>query len=68
MSTKIFENKKSWQKRRRLTFKILIPVSVLFLGIIWYGVYWAFFDMNRLPKGDYLTEEKSPNENYPLKA
>lgn len=68
MSTKILENKKKWQKRRRLTFKILISVSVLFLVIIGYGVYWAFFDMNRLPKGDYLTEEESPNGNYTLKA
>ncbi|WP_420488292.1 DUF5412 domain-containing protein [Gottfriedia acidiceleris] len=65
---KILENKKSWEKRRRLSIKILFSVSVLFLVIIVYGVYWAFFDMNRLPKGDYLTEEKSPNGNYTLKA
>ncbi|MEH7515911.1 DUF5412 domain-containing protein [Gottfriedia acidiceleris] len=68
MSTRILENKKSWQKRRQLTFKILISGIVSFLVIIGYGVYWAFFDMNRLPKGDYLTEEKSPNGNYTLKA
>ncbi|MEH7609829.1 DUF5412 domain-containing protein [Gottfriedia acidiceleris] len=68
MSIKILENKKSWEKRRRLSIKILFSVSVLFLVIIVYGVYWAFFDMNRLPKGDYLTEEKSPNGNYTLKA
>ncbi|WP_420488240.1 DUF5412 domain-containing protein [Gottfriedia acidiceleris] len=68
MSTIILENKKNWQKRRRLSFKILISVSVLFLVLIGYGVYWVFFDMNRLPKGDYLTEEKSPNGNYTIKA
>ncbi|MFD4707934.1 DUF5412 domain-containing protein [Gottfriedia sp. NPDC058432] len=47
---------------------MLISVSVFFLVIIGYGVYWAFFDMNRLPKGEYLTEEESPNGNYTLKA
>ncbi|MFS0823204.1 DUF5412 domain-containing protein [Bacillus sp. 1P02SD] len=40
----------------------------LFLGVIGYGVYWAFFDMNRLPTGEYLTEETSPDGTYTLKA
>ncbi|WP_160117594.1 DUF5412 domain-containing protein [Filibacter tadaridae] len=43
-------------------------VGLLFVGLIGYGVYWAFFDMNRLPTGDYLAEETSPDGNYTLKA
>jgi len=43
-------------------------VGLLLIGIIGYGVYWAFFDMNRLPTGEYITEETSPNGTYTLKA
>lgn len=48
--------------------KLLFTVLCFFIGIIGYGVYWAFFDMNRLPKGEYLTEETSPDGTYTLKA
>lgn len=43
-------------------------IGVLLLGLIGYGVYWAFFDMNRLPVGEYVTEETSPDGTYTLKA
>lgn len=43
-------------------------VGLLFVALIGYGVYWAFFDMNRLPTGEYLTEETSPDGKYTLKA
>ncbi|EGQ27947.1 hypothetical protein HMPREF9372_0055 [Sporosarcina newyorkensis 2681] len=36
-------------------------VALLFVGLLGYGVYWAYFDMNRLPTGEYLTEESSPD-------
>lgn len=32
------------------------------------GVYWAFFDMNRLPKGELISEVQSPNGTYTIKA
>lgn len=51
--------------------KLLIGMSVgvlLIVGLLGYGVYWAFFDMNRLPTGEYLTEESSPDGKYTLKA
>ncbi|MFJ5624845.1 DUF5412 domain-containing protein [Peribacillus loiseleuriae] len=48
--------------------KGFIIVSLLFVALVEYGVYWAFFDMNRLPTGEYLTEEKSPDGKYTLKA
>ncbi|MDW0109742.1 DUF5412 domain-containing protein [Sporosarcina aquimarina] len=43
-------------------------VGLLFVGLLAYGAYWAFFDMNRLPMGEYLTEESSPDGQYTLKA
>lgn len=55
-------NKKS---NKRLT---VIVISLILLGLIGYAVYWAFYDMNRLPKGEYLTEETSPDGTYTLKA
>ena len=48
--------------------KGLIIVGLLFVALVGYGVYWAFFDMDRLPKGEYRTEEISPDGKYTLKA
>ncbi|WP_407920415.1 DUF5412 domain-containing protein [Gottfriedia luciferensis] len=47
---------------------MILISSLLFVGLLGYGVYWAFFDMNRLPEGDYLTKETSPNGEYTLKT
>lgn len=32
------------------------------------GVYWAFFDMEKLPTGEFLTEKTSPDGKYTVKA
>ena len=48
--------------------KILLIMSFFLVGFIGYGVYWAFYDMDRLPPGEYLTEETSPDGTYTLKA
>lgn len=55
------------EKRKKIV-KISLIISFLFIGLIGYGIYWAFFDMNRLPTGEYLTEEMSPDGTYTLKA
>nr|WP_245546993.1 DUF5412 domain-containing protein [Evansella cellulosilytica] len=47
---------------------MILICSLSFFCLIGYGVYWAFFDMNRLPTGEYLTEETSPDGTYTLKA
>ena len=54
--------------KRKKIVKISLIVGVLFMGVIGYGVYWAFFDMDRLPTGEYLTEETSPDGTYTIKA
>ena len=56
------------KKKLNTLLKVFITIGLLFVGIIGYGVYWAFFDMNRLPSGEYLTEEMSPDRKYTLKA
>lgn len=47
---------------------VFIIIGLLLMALVGYGVYWAFFDMNRLPTGEYLTEETSPDGKYTLKA
>ena len=54
--------------KRKKIVKILLIVGVLFMGAIGYGIYWAFFDMNRLPTGEYLTAETCPDGTYTIKA
>lgn len=54
--------------KKRGWIKSLLIFFGVFAAIISYGVYWAFFDMNRLPMGEYLTEEISPDGKYTLRA
>lgn len=65
MATDVVKNNK---KKGNKILKIFLVVGLLLIGIIGYGVYWAFFDMNRLPTGEYIAEETSPNGTYTLKA
>lgn len=53
--------------RKRL-LKIVLIVGFFILSAIGYGLYWAFYDMNRLPTGVYLTESTSPDGKYTVKA
>lgn len=54
--------------KRKKIVKVSLIVGILLMGGIGYGIYWAFFDMNRLPTGEYLTEETSPDGTYTIKA
>lgn len=38
------------------------------MAFLLYGIYWAFFDMNRLPKGELISEVESPSKTYTIKA
>lgn len=37
-------------------------------SILLYGIYWAFYDMGRLPKGKLINEVESPDGKYSIKA
>ncbi|MFT8323104.1 MAG: DUF5412 domain-containing protein [Bacillus sp. (in: firmicutes)] len=54
--------------KKKKHLKRFAPLGIIFVGLIGYGVYWAFFDMGRLPKGEFLTEETSPDGKYTIKA
>ncbi|MFJ8066421.1 DUF5412 family protein [Psychrobacillus sp. NPDC096426] len=43
-------------------------ISLLFIALVGYEVYSAFFDKNRLPTEEYFTEETSPDGKYTVKA
>lgn len=60
----VYEEKLFYKK----LFKGLLIASLIVIGLVGYGVFWAFFDMNRLPTGEYLTEETSPDGKYTVKA
>jgi uncharacterized protein YpmB len=60
-----FKNEKKSYKK---ILKVIIIIGILFCSLVGYGVYWAFYDMNRLPKGEYLTEKTSLDGKYTLKA
>lgn len=56
------------KKSIQLILGAISLVALVIVGLVGYGIYWAFFDMNRLPTGEYLTEETSPDGKYTLKA
>lgn len=49
-------------------WKKLLFIFLSIVGILAYGVYWAFFDMERLPEGEYIGEVTSPDGRYTVKA
>ncbi len=55
-------------RKRKKIIKISALIGVLLIGMIGYGMYWAFYDMNRLPVGEYVTEKTSPDGTYTIKA
>lgn len=59
---------KKEKKTPKKALRVFLVIGLLFTGVIAYGIYWAFFDMNRLPKGEYLTEKTSPGGHYTIKA
>ncbi|WP_454190973.1 DUF5412 domain-containing protein [Paenibacillus sp. Marseille-Q7038] len=56
------------KKIRKKTLRVIIMVGLACISILGYVVYWALFDTNRLPRGEYLTEVDSPDGTYTLKA
>lgn len=58
------------EKKRILkgTLTILFIVGLIVAVVAVYGIYWLFYDLDRLPQGDFLTEETSPNGTYTVKA
>lgn len=52
----------------KTALKIGSIIFLLAVACMGYGIYWAFFDMKRLPEGEFLTESISPNGTYTVRA
>ena len=65
MAIKEKKHKKTFYKKLLIGF---VLACLVFCALIGYGVYWAFYDMNRLPTGEYLTEATSPDGKYTIKV
>ncbi|MFP7296899.1 DUF5412 family protein [Neobacillus niacini] len=48
--------------------KKVFIISLLLLCLIGYGVYWLFFDINRLSPEKFISKAPSPNGDYTIKA
>lgn len=55
------------KKRLHPFLKGALIAFVFIFAVVGYGIYWAFFDMGRLPEGEFLTEETSPDGQYTVK-
>ena len=55
---------KKIKKTKQKVLIILFCIASLFV----YGVYWAFFSMDRLPTGEKIAEKQSPDGTYTFKA
>ena len=56
--------------KRKTIFTILSilgAVFILIISLIGFVIYHFFFDINSVPKGEYLCESVSPNGNYTVK-
>jgi len=45
-----------------------ITVILVIVAVLAYGVYWSFFDMDRLPKGELVAEAEAPGGKYTIRA
>ncbi|WP_328587386.1 DUF5412 family protein, partial [Gottfriedia luciferensis] len=51
--------------------KMIIVISILLIlivSIIFYGINWMFFDIDRLHKGEFIGKTVSPNGEYTIKT
>ena len=49
-------------------YKKTLIYLIIFVLMITYSIYWAFFSMERLPKGDLILQTSSPNKTFEIRA
>ena len=45
-----------------------IIATIITMTLSGYAIYWAFYDMSRLPTGELISEVQSPGGKYTLKS
>ena len=53
-------------KKCKKTKRIIVTIS--FVLLIVYGIYWAFFDIQRIDAQEFLSESTSPDGRYTVTA
>ena len=53
-------------KKCKKTKRIIVTIS--FVLLIVYGIYWAFFDIQRIEGEEFLSESTSPDGRYTVTA
>jgi len=48
-------------------FRLVVLILIVIVGLFLLFVYWAFYDMGRLPKGELITSVDSPSNEYTVK-
>ena len=48
--------------------KKAIITAMITIALAGYAIYWAFYDMSRLPTGELISEVQSPSGTYTLKS
>ncbi|MDQ7236829.1 DUF5412 domain-containing protein (plasmid) [Bacillus pacificus] len=56
------------EKEIKKTKQKVLIILFCIAGLFVYGVYWAFFSMDRLPTGEKIAEKQSPDGTYTFKA
>lgn len=55
------------RKFKKLFLFLLLPI-IITASIVGYGVYWAFYDINRIHGGEIIAQSTSPDGTYTVKA
>ncbi|WP_400162674.1 DUF5412 family protein [Brevibacillus sp. TJ4] len=57
-------------EQRRVKRKValfLVAVVLVLLGSLAYAAYWLFYDLERIPRGELLAEQQSPDGMYTVR-
>lgn len=55
-------------KHKKKSILIIFLSITILIGVIIYGIYWAFYDIQRIVGQKYITELTSPNGEYTVTA
>jgi hypothetical protein len=55
-------------RTKKKVARFLAISAVLFLSLLAYAVYWLFYDLERIPRGELLAEATSPDGIYTVRV
>ncbi|WP_400163970.1 DUF5412 family protein [Brevibacillus sp. TJ4] len=68
MGKRDFHTANEEKRIKRNTLLVITGFTVFFFSVVAYGIYWMFYDMNRIPKSVMIEEKSSPNGFYTVRA